>query len=118
MFAAAPPLVPHYRSDQWTPYDYPEFGYPILPPHNNQIAVPTKYITVALFIGVLTLFAIIQGAMMAGKHRESIDSLPARKKRDLLISTDFQHMVFSHIFSYGLETQIRIYKYAFFRPQF
>ncbi|XP_011313188.1 uncharacterized protein [Fopius arisanus] len=86
------PPVSHYRNVEWTPYGYPEFGYQVAPSLNNQIAVPAKYVSVALFIGLLTLFAIIQGAMMVSKHRESMDSLLARKKRDLLVSTDFYHM--------------------------
>ncbi|XP_063973069.1 uncharacterized protein LOC135160452 isoform X2 [Diachasmimorpha longicaudata] len=106
-YYAPAPSVPHYRSDQWTPYGYPEFGYPVLPPHNNQIAVPTKYMTVALFIGLLTLFAIIQGAMTASKQRESIDSLPAREKRDLLISADFDHMTPEEQDIYNIGARIR-----------
>lgn len=47
---------------------------------------------IALFIGLLTLFAIIQGFMMTAKGKE-IDVFQSRKKRDLMGLSDIAHMV-------------------------
>lgn len=45
--------------------------------------------TVALFIGLLTLFAIIQGSMVAAKRKDDlVDALSSRKKRDLSFEID------------------------------
>ncbi|XP_063973070.1 uncharacterized protein LOC135160452 isoform X3 [Diachasmimorpha longicaudata] len=47
------------------------------------------------------------GAMTASKQRESIDSLPAREKRDLLISADFDHMTPEEQDIYNIGARIR-----------
>ncbi|KAK0179455.1 hypothetical protein PV327_005206 [Microctonus hyperodae] len=89
-----PAILSHYRSEQWNPYGYPEFGYPILPPNgnNNQLGVTSKYIGVGLFIGLITLFAIIQSSLMSVKQKEGIVDIHSRKKRDLSTLIPFEKM--------------------------
>ncbi|XP_008553538.1 uncharacterized protein LOC103575503 [Microplitis demolitor] len=79
-----------YRSEPWTPYGYPEIGYPLIGQNpNNQLGMSSKFMTVALFIGLLTLFAIIQGSMVAAKRKDDlVDALSSRKKRDLSFEID------------------------------
>ncbi|KAK0172539.1 hypothetical protein PV328_005845 [Microctonus aethiopoides] len=96
-YISAPPppaMLSHYRSEQWNPYGYPEFGYPVLPPNgnNNQLGVTSKYIGVALFIGLLTVFAIVQGSLMSVKQKEGIVDVHSRRKRDLSSLIAFENM--------------------------
>ncbi|KAF7996977.1 hypothetical protein HCN44_005254 [Aphidius gifuensis] len=90
-------LPPYYRSDNWTPYGHPEHVFPVMSESNNNqvIQLPLKYLSIGLFIGLLTLFAIIQSSIMTiskQKKENTIDDLSDRKKRDVHSSKDFYHM--------------------------
>ncbi|XP_034939427.1 uncharacterized protein [Chelonus insularis] len=57
--------LPHYRSEAWSHYGYPEYVYPILP----------------------------SGSMMTTKRKDAMtDVLTSRKRRELFQSIDIDHM--------------------------
>lgn len=62
--------------------------------------------TVALFIGLLTLFAIIQGSIISAKQKDISDVL-TRKKRDL--SFQIEEMVTALIKEFKYLINYRLY---------
>ncbi|XP_011493805.1 PREDICTED: uncharacterized protein LOC105359028 [Ceratosolen solmsi marchali] len=84
-----------YRSEH---YNYPfdsAYAYPVPqpPPIDSSLIPTTKHFVIVSFIGLLLLFAIIQNSIISAKRKDAlVEVLSNRRKRSIMVSTDFSPM--------------------------